>query len=90
MKLTKPGLVAAGFLLCTAGMKILGSKTAKKVYTQVTAAALRGKECVMTAVTNLRENAEDIVADAKDINEKREVAETPEIIEDASLEVTAE
>ena len=83
MKLTKPGLVAAGFLLGTAGMKILGSKTAKKVYTQVTAAALRGKECVMTAVTNLRENAEDI-------NEKREAAETPEIIEDASLEVTAE
>ena len=83
MKLTKPGLVAAGFLLGTAGMKILGSKTAKKVYTQVTAAALRGKECVMTAVTNLRENAEDI-------DEKREAAETPEIIEDASLEVTAE
>ena len=63
-----------------AGIKILGSKDAKKAYTHTTAAVLRAKESVMTAVTKVRENADDILADAKDINEKR--AEE-EIVEDA-------
>ena len=35
------GLFAAGVLFGTAGIKILGSKDAKKVYTNCTAAALR-------------------------------------------------
>lgn len=71
MKWDKLGLFAGGLLFGTAGLKILGSKDAKKVYTQTTAAALRAKESVMTTVTNIKENADDILADAKDINEKR-------------------
>ena len=75
------GIFAGGVLSGTAGTKILGSKDAKKAYTHTTAAVLRAKESVMTAVTKVRENADDILADAKDINEKR--AEE-EIVEDAS------
>ncbi|HIZ44626.1 MAG TPA: hypothetical protein H9672_07925 [Firmicutes bacterium] len=75
------GIFAGGVLFGTAGIKILGSKDAKKAYTHTTAAVLRAKESVMTAVTKVRENADDILADAKDINEKR--AEE-EIVEDAS------
>ena len=67
----KLGLFAAGVLFGTAGLKILSSKDAKKVYSHTTAAVLRAKDCVMQAVTNVREDAEDVYADAKDINERR-------------------
>ena len=62
------GLFAAGVLFGTAGLKILGSKDAKKVYAHTTAAVLRAKDCVMKAATTVREGAEDVYADAKDIN----------------------
>ena len=76
------GLFAAGVLFGTAGLKILSSKDAKKVYSHTTAAVLRAKDCVMQAVTNVRENAEDVYADAKDINERRAAEEGAEVIED--------
>lgn len=53
----KIGLFAAGVLFDTAGLKILGCREAKKVYTGVTAAALRAKDCMMDAVTTVREDA---------------------------------
>lgn len=71
----KTGIFAAGVLFGTAGIKILASKDAKKVYTQCTAAALRAKECVMKTVTNIQENAEDIYAEAQQINEDRAAEE---------------
>ena len=80
------GLFAAGVLFGTAGLKILGSKDAKKVYAHTTAAVLRAKDCVMKAVTNVREGAEDIYADAKDINEARLAAQEAAVVEDASEE----
>ena len=80
MKLDKLGLFAGGVLLGTAGLKILGSKDAKKVYTQTTAAALRAKETVLTTVTNIKENADDILADAKDINNERSEKEAETVI----------
>ena len=56
----KLGLFAAGVLFGTAGIKLLGSKDAKKVYAHTTAAALRAKESVMKTVTAVREGAEDV------------------------------
>ena len=47
---------------------------------------LRAKDCVMQAVTNVREDAEDVYADAKDINERRAAEEDAEVIADASEE----
>ena len=69
--LKKPGLFAAGVLFGTAGIKILTSKDAKKLYTNCTAAVLRAKETVMNTVTTVQENAEDIYAEAVEINEER-------------------
>ena len=43
----KTGIFAAGVLFGTAGIKILSSRDARKVYTYCTAAVLRAKECVM-------------------------------------------
>lgn len=74
----KLGLFAAGVLFGTAGIKLLGSKDAKKVYAHTTAAALRAEEGVMKTVTAVREGAEDVYADAKAINERRTEAEAAE------------
>jgi len=80
------GLFAAGVLFGTAGIKLLSSKDAKKVYTHGVAAVLRAKDCVMKTATTVQENAEDIYAEAVQINEDRAVAE--ENFEDKS-ETTA-
>ena len=82
----KIGLFAAGVLFGTAGIKLLGSKDAKKVYAHTTAAALRAKEGVMKTVTAVREGAEDVYADAKAINERRAEAEAAAVVEDTSAE----
>jgi hypothetical protein len=68
-------LFAGGMLFGTAGIKLLTSKDAKKVYTHTTAAVLRMKDSVMNTVTTVQENASDILASAKDINEERAQAE---------------
>ena len=82
MNWTKLGFFAGGVLFGTAGIKILSSKDAKKAYTHATAAVLRAKDCVMTTVDTVRENAGDILADAKEINETRAAA--AETIEDTA------
>ena len=53
----KTGIFAAGVAFGTAGIKALSSNDAKKFYTNVTAAVLRAKECVMQTVTKVQENA---------------------------------
>ena len=55
-------------------------------YTNVTAAALRAKESVMTTVTCVLENAGDILADAKAINEERAAAEAAAVVEDEAAQ----
>ena len=86
MTMKKIGMFAAGVLFGTAGLKVLGSKDACKVYAHTTAAALRAKDSVMTTVTALREGAEDVYADAKPINERRAEAEAAAVVEDTSAE----
>ena len=80
----KTGIFAAGVLFGTAGIKVLTSKDAKKLYTNCTAAVLREKSCVMKTASTIQENAEDIYAEAQQINEDREAAE--EVVEDAAEE----
>ncbi len=82
MNWTKLGFFAGGVLFGTAGIRILSSKDAKKAYTHATAAVLRAKDCVMTTVDTVRENAGDILADAKEINATRAAA--AETIEDTA------
>ena len=86
MTMKKIGMFAAGVLFGTAGLKVLGSKDARKVYAHTTAAALRAKDSVMTTVTALREGAEDVYADAKAINERRAEAVAAAVVEDTSAE----
>ena len=76
----KTGIFAGGVLFGTAGIKILASDDAKKFYANCTAAVLRAKSCVMKVVTSVQENAEDIYAEAQQINEDR--AAEAEVVDD--------
>ncbi len=86
MKKSAMSMFAAGVLFGTAGIRLLGSKDARKAYAHTTAAALRAREDVMKAVTAVREGAEDVYADAKEINERRAETEAAAVVEDASAE----
>lgn len=84
----KTGLFLGGVLFGTAGIKVLSSRDAKKAYAQCTAAVLRAKDSVMRTATTVQENAEDILAEAKQINEKRDTEET--VCDAEETEKTAE
>ncbi len=84
----KLGIWAGGILIGTAGIAILSSSDAKKVYTHATAAAKRCGDAVMKTVTTIKENCEDICAEADDINEnrarlkeEREIADAKAVLE---------
>ena len=85
MKLTgKIALFVGGTLFGSAGFKLLGSKDARKVYTHITAGALRCKDEIMRDVETIQENCADILADAKAINEARAAKEEAAFIEDGA------
>ena len=77
----KIALFLGGTLFGSAGFKILGSKDAKKVYSHVTAAALRCKEEVMRNVELAQDGCADILADAKQISAERAHKAEAEFIE---------
>ena len=87
-KMKKLGIFAGGVLFGTAGAKLLSSKDAKKVYTNCTAAVLRAKDSVMKTASTVQENAEDILAEAKQINEERAAKEAA--LKQEAEEVTEE
>ena len=78
MNWAKVALFAGGALFGSAGIEILTSKDAKNAYIHITAAGLRMKDSVMETVTCAQENAEDILASAKELNEKRAAKEAEE------------
>lgn len=82
----KLAMFAAGVLFGTAGIKVLSSKDAKKAYAHTTAAVLRAKDSVMETVTTVRENAEDVYAEAKAINQQRADEAAAAVVEDTSEE----
>ena len=73
-----------GALFGSAGLKMLGSRDAKKIYTHVTAAVLRCKDQIVNDVETIQENCSDILADAKAINEARYAEDKGKVIEDTA------
>ena len=67
----KVGIFASGVLFGTAGIKALSSKDGKNGLTYCSAAFLRALDLVKKTATNIQEIAEDIYAEAKNINEVR-------------------
>ena len=76
----KTGIFAAGVLFGTAGIKVLSSQDAKKLFSYFSALVLRAKKGGMKTATTIQENAGDIYAEAKAINDEREAAE--EVVDD--------
>ena len=68
------GLLGAGILLGSYGLRILTSRDAKKAYTHGTAAVFRMK---------------DEAAEAKELNEKRQAMDEAQQIEDAKAILAA-
>ena len=81
--ISKIAYFVGGTLFGSAGIKLLTSKDAKKAYVHATAAGLRVKDCVMTTVDTVQENANDILASAQDLNDERAAADAAEEIADA-------
>ena len=75
---SKLACFAGGALFGSFGIKLLSSKDAKKAYVHATAAGLRMKDSVMETVTTVQENAADILASAKDLNEARAAKDAEE------------
>lgn len=75
---TKLACFVGGALFGSFGIKLLSSKDAKKIYVHVAAAGLRMKDSVMETATTVQENAADILASAKDLNEARAAKEAEE------------
>ena len=80
----KIALFLGGALFGSAGLKILSSREARKVYTHTTAAVLRCKDEVMKQVELVQEGCSDILADARQINAEREKALEAEFIEESA------
>ena len=88
LKFKNVALFAGGVLFGTAGVKLLSSGDAKNVYVKGTAAVLRAKDCLMKTAETVQENAEDILAEAKQINEERAAEEEAAVQEDINLDNT--
>ncbi len=84
------GMFLGGMLLGSVGVKLLCSKEAKQVYVQCAAAALRAKDSVMKTVGAVQENAEDILAEAREVNAARAAASEAAVFEDAVIEAAEE
>ena len=70
--LKNANLFAAGLALGTLGLKILTSNDAKKVYANIVAAGLRAKDSVLATADKVQSSSTDILAEANEINEKRD------------------
>ena len=75
---TKLACFAGGALFGSVGIRLLSSRDAGKAYVHVTAAGLRMKDSVLGTVTTVQENAADILASARDLNETRTAKEAEE------------
>lgn len=73
-----------GVAFGTAGIALLASDEAKKIYTHCTAAGIRAKDRVMEKATIIQENASDIYEDAKIISDEKKLKDAVTVIEDTS------
>ena len=85
------GWFLGGTLFGSVGLKALGSKDAKKVYSKVISYGLDAKDSIMETADGLKEGWDDVYAEAKELKADRDAEKDSEaeIIEDTSSEKTA-
>ncbi len=79
-------LFAGGTLFGSAGFAALASDNARKVYTHVTAAGMRAKDGVVNGAADFKANCDDIVADAKELNEEKAAKKEAKAAKEAEVE----
>ncbi|MDR0347574.1 MAG: DUF6110 family protein [Coriobacteriales bacterium] len=72
------GLIAAGFVLGTMGVKAVTSEPAKKLCVQVVSKGLQVKAAGQDILEQARSNVDDIVAEANYLNKQEATEETAE------------
>ena len=65
-----PGVFAGGVAFGTVGLKLLSSKDAKKGYAVVLSKLYKAKDEVEGTISNIKQHADDVVADANDLYDK--------------------
>ena len=75
---SKLACFVGGALFGSVGIKLLSSKDARKAYTHITAAGLRMKDSAMKTVATVQEDAGDVLASGKELNEERAAKEAEE------------
>lgn len=75
----RAGIFALGAAAGVVGSKLLTSKTAKGLYAEAAAAALRAKDKVMETASCVQAHAADVMAQARQINADREAQEADEL-----------
>ena len=84
------GWFLGGLLVGAKGKDIFGSKDAKKIYSKVLSYGLDAKDCILETTDSLRENLEDVYAEAKEMQgtraEQKEMDNEAAIIEDTADE----
>ena len=65
-----------GALFGSAGLKLLSSRDAKHAYVKAAAAGLRVKDYVLDTVEKVQAGTDDVIAEAKALNEERDNKET--------------
>jgi hypothetical protein len=68
------GLVAAGFLLGSVGLKAATSKQAKKLYVKGVSKLLQARAAGLDIIEEAKSNIDDIVAEANYLNEQEKPA----------------
>lgn len=71
-KYEKIGLFLGGVVAGIVGLRALKSREAKQLMVNTTATTLRVKDSVLEATTAVQEGADDIIAEAKEVNRKKE------------------
>jgi len=65
------GLLAAGFLLGSVGVKAATSKPAKKLYVQGVSKVLQARSAGLDIIEEAKSNLDDIIAEASYLNENK-------------------
>lgn len=65
----KSSLFLSGVVFGTAGLKLLASKEAKNIYSKTIAKSYKMKDCINNSVSNVKQQADDVLQDAKFIYE---------------------
>lgn len=80
------GKLIGGFLLGSAGLAMLGSRPARKIYSHVAAAGLIARDYILDKSERIQACASDVMADANEIKAQYDAAMDEDAEENEEIE----